>query len=240
MTTDDRRLSESVQMYLVAIARLRESKDPVPLSELANELSVSPVSVNEMCRKLQDHGLVIYQPYKGASLTVEGERRALYVLRRHRMWEVFLVERLGLGYAQAHDAACHLEHSTPDSVVDALEVHLDHPTVNPEGEPIPRPDGTIAERQLLPLSELSTGQRAHIVRAELDGSTQAFLRELGLRPGVWLSTLAMGEKGLLVEIEGSAQEISLSTELAASIQVEPESKCPESQRDTQPGSHQST
>jgi len=82
-------------MYLVTIARLREGDRPLPLSRLAKELSISPISANEMCRKMQDEELVVYRPYKGVSLTPEGEQRACYVLRRHRLWEVFLVRQLG-------------------------------------------------------------------------------------------------------------------------------------------------
>ena len=86
-------LSESMEMYLVTIARLRVDSQPVPLSQLAEMLSISPVSVNEMCRKLQDQGFAVYQPYKGVSLTPEGEQRTFYILRRHRLWEVFLVQK---------------------------------------------------------------------------------------------------------------------------------------------------
>jgi DtxR family Mn-dependent transcriptional regulator len=85
-------LSESMEMYLVTIARLRTDGEPVPLSLLADTLCISPVSVNEMCRKLQNQGLVLYRPYKGVSLTDEGEQRACYILRCHRLWEVFLAE----------------------------------------------------------------------------------------------------------------------------------------------------
>ena len=131
-------ISDSMQMYLVTIARLRTNGQPVPLSQLAETLSVSSVSVNEMCHKLQDDGLLVYRPYKGASLTKEGERRAFHILRRHRLWEVFLVDKLGFDYEQAHESACQLEHATPDQVADQLDVFLGYPTVNPQGEPIPR------------------------------------------------------------------------------------------------------
>ena len=219
-------LSESVQMYLVSIARLREGDEPVSLSELAQELSVSPVSANEMCHKLQDQSLVIYLPYKGARLTEEGERRALYVLRRHRLWEVFLVEHLGLAYSQAHEAACHLEHSTPDFVIDRLGSYLGHPAVNPAGDLIPSPDGIFPSQQLLPLSELTTGEQGHVVRCEMTGTARAFLRDRGLRPGVRITVGAVTDSGLLVEIEGA--EIALATSLAERVQVEPEMGKPES------------
>ena len=218
--TTPAQLSENVQMYLVTIARLREDNRPVPLSKLAQALSISPVSVNEMCRKLQDQELVIYRPYKGALLTPEGERRAYYILRRHRLWEVFLVEKLGFDYTKAHDAACQLEHSTPKLLADRLDAFLGYPSVNPEGEPIPRADGSLPARSLLPLAALSAGQRAHVIRCDVSEATRAFLDEWDLRPGATLAVVATTDDSLLVQV-GEAH-ISLARALAEAVQVEME------------------
>ena len=215
-------LSESVQMYLVDIARLRVDEQPVPLSQLAQALSVSPVSVNEMCRKLQDQGLVIYRPYKGASLTPEGERRAFYVLRRHRLWEVFLVEKLGFAYEQAHDAACHLEHSTADLVADRLDTHLGYPAVNPLGQPIPRPDGALPEQRLVLLTDIAAGQGGHVARCDVNDAARTFLDEQGIRPGAPFIVIAAGDTSLLVQV--GENRVSLGMALAEAIQVEPEEK----------------
>lgn len=215
-------LSESVQMYLVTIARLRVDSRPVPLSQLAQSLSISPVSINEMCRKLQDQGLLIYQPYKGASLTPEGEQQAYYILRRHRLWEVFLVEKLGFAYDQAHDAACQLEHTTPDLVADRLDIFLGHPAVNPEGEPIPGAEGKLPARSLYPLTALSAGQRGHVIRCDVSEAAQTFLDERGVRPGASVTVMATAEDSMLVQV-GKAH-ISLAQSMAESIQVEPEEK----------------
>lgn len=215
-------LSESVQMYLVSIARLRRGEGVVPLSELADELSVSPVSANEMCHKMQDQGLVIYQPYKGVLLTEEGKRRALYVLRRHRLWEVFLVSKLGLAYAEAHEAACQLEHDTPDEVVERLDAYLGQPDFNPMGDPIPGPDGALPLRHLAPLCELGPGQRGHVVRCDTTDLARAFLDDHGLRSGAWVTVIATTESGLLIDVEGT--EMALATHLAERIHVEPEAR----------------
>ena len=196
-------LSESMQMYLVTIARLRADGQPVPLSELADALSISPVSVNEMCRKLQDHGLVNYRPYKGATLTQDGEQRAFHILRCHRLWEVFLVDKLGFDYDQAHEIACQLEHSTPDLLADRLDAFLEYPPVNPQGEPIPRGDRAPTPRTLVPLAALSAGQRAHVVRCDVDDAARTFLDEQGIHPGVSLTVLAVAEDSILVLVEGT-------------------------------------
>jgi len=213
-------ISESMQMYLVTIIRLRTDGDPVPLSKLAEALSLSPVSVNEMCRKLQDQGLVLYQPYKGVSLTPEGEQRTCYILRRHRLWEVFLVQKLGMQHGEAHQVACQLEHFTPDPVSDRLDVFLDQPAANPEGLLIPRCGGAVPQRTLPPLARLSAGQQGRVVRCEVEDVAGAFLSEQGLCPGAALTVMATAEESLLVHIEGV--HISLVRTLAEAIQVEPE------------------
>jgi DtxR family Mn-dependent transcriptional regulator len=213
-------LSESIEMYLVTIARLRVDSQPVPLSQLAEMLSISPVSVNEMCRKLQDLGFAVYQPYKGVSLTPEGEQRAYYILRRHRLWEVFLVENLGFDYDEAHRAACQLEHSTPFLVADRLDAFLEYPSVNPKGEPIPRVDGVLPASVLFPLMALSVGQQCHVIRCDADQAGCAFLDEHGVRPGASLTVLAMADDSLLVQV--GEMQISLARTLAETITIEPE------------------
>jgi DtxR family Mn-dependent transcriptional regulator len=218
MSTNGPEISESMQMYLVTVARLREGNEPVPLSQLADALSVSAVSVNEMCRKLQDQGLLVYQPYKGAWLTAEGERRAHYILRRHRLWEVFLVKELGFGFEQAHEAACQLEHSTADVVADRLEAFLGNPRANPEGLAIPAANGALPRRELLPLSEMAAGECGHVVNVVARDAGKAFLIAHGVSSGAPLTVLAVGDQGMLLET-GSAR-VSLSTELAAAVTVE--------------------
>jgi DtxR family Mn-dependent transcriptional regulator len=211
-------VSESMEMYLVTITRLRVENQPVPLSQLAETLSISPVSVNEMCRKLQDQGFAVYQPYKGVSLTPEGQQRASYILRRHRLWEVFLVEKLGFSFKEAHNAACQLEHSTPNLVADRLEAFLEYPSVNPEGEPIPRADGVLPANPWILLTALPVGGSSHVIRCEANQAEQAFLHEHGIRPGAALTVLAMADDSLLVGV-GEAQ-LSMTRELAEAITVE--------------------
>jgi len=190
----------------------------MPLSQLAQELSISPISANEMCRKLQDQGLVDYVPYKGVSLTPEGERRAGYILRRHRLWEVFLVRQLGLNSAVAHEAACELEHTTSDLVADRLDAFLGHPTVNPEGLPIPSVDSGLPVQSLRPLSALHAGESGHVVRCEADESACSFLEAHGVRPGARFTVVARAEESMLIRV-GSA-DVSLGRELTDMIQVE--------------------
>lgn len=216
--SDSDRLSESVQMYLVTIARLQPDGQPPPLSRLADALSISMVSVNEMCHKLQDQGLVTYRPYKGVTLSQEGQRRAYHTLRRHRLWEVFLVDELGFDYDQAHAVSCALEHATPDLLAERLDVFLEHPTVNPRGEPIPGVDAVRLEQTLVDLAAVPAGQQGHVVRCDVGDSVRAFLEEQGIRPGQELTVLAVADDSVLVSVD--KMHVSLARGLAESVQLE--------------------
>jgi len=213
-------LSESIQMYLVSILRLGEGEEPVPLSRLAAALDVSPVSVNQMCRKLQDQRLVVYIPYKGASLTPDGQQLAANILRRHRVWEVFLVDHLQMTWQTAHQAACALEHATPDEVIERLDVFLGHPSVNPEGEPIPPSSGIFSSVPLHPLARMEVGQTGHFVQCTADEPSCAFLAGQGVRPGVPFQVVAAAPHSLLVEVEG--RRLTLTRALATALLVKPE------------------
>ena len=119
-------MSESEEMYLISIAQLNEAgvASPIPLSQLASALQVQTVSVNQMVRKLEDAGMVVYTPYQGVELTPPGKQAAASVLRKRRLWEVFLVESLHLATEEAEAAACRLEHLLSDKAVKRLSEYL--------------------------------------------------------------------------------------------------------------------
>jgi len=211
-------LSESVQMYLVAIERESPGDKPVPLSRLSKLLQVSTASVNEMCRKLQDEALLVYRPYKGATLTPNGRVRARKILRRHRLWEVFLVNHLQFAYQEAHEIACQLEHSTPNRLSDRLDEFLGQPSVNPNGEPIPSGDATMPERDLTTLDEMSAGQWGHVIKCDADQPTMTFLLEQGIGPGAQVSMLASAVSQVLVKTRTDA--VSLARPLAQLVHVD--------------------
>jgi DtxR family Mn-dependent transcriptional regulator len=117
----------SEEMYLITVAMAQETgwEGPLPLASLAESLSISPVSANLMVRRLAERGLLAYQPYQGALLTLAGRAVALRVLRGRRLWTRFLVEHLGSRQEEADALACNLEHLTPPRVADRLEAFLD-------------------------------------------------------------------------------------------------------------------
>jgi len=130
-------IRDSIQGYLDAIQHLQEeSSDEVSISTLAERLGISKPSVSEMIKKLAEMGLVHHVPYGKISLTEKGARTIHSLSRRHRLWESFLVNYLGLTQDQAYDAACELEHATSQLVEDRLANFLGHPELRPRGKSI--------------------------------------------------------------------------------------------------------
>lgn len=218
MAKKDDLLSESMEMYLVTIARLRkDGRHPVPLSQLAEALSVTPVSINEMCRKLQDSGYLVYRPYKGALLTETGEKFANHILRRHCLWEVFLVEKLHFGYQEASEAACALEHVIKDEVIDRLDEFLDFPTVDSRGLPIPTPDGKVRKQKTIPLSKMPVGRGGHVLQCNVSEEVKNFLEQYHIHTGMIVTVIAAGGNEVLVKANNA--QITLSNDITEKIIV---------------------
>ena len=211
-------MSESVEMYLLRIALLQDVDRPVPISALAEELAVSPVSANQMCRKLEERGMVHYEPYKGVTLTLHGEAVAMRVLRRRRLWEVFLAEKLGLAPDKAEEIACRFEHVTPDGLAERLAGFLGNPTLSPQHEPIPPSIGAAVRRPRLALSALAAGQQAQVCHISADEPVRDFLRSHGLAPGALVKVLATASDGGLL-IEAGQGTLTLTPEIVRLIEV---------------------
>ncbi|HEY83931.1 MAG TPA: metal-dependent transcriptional regulator [Chloroflexi bacterium] len=214
-------MSESVEMYLLRIALLQNEDQPVPIPALAHELAISPVSANEMGRKLTDKGLVRYEPYKGVTLTLEGEAQARQILHRRRLWEVFLVEKLGLEADEAEDMACRFEHVTPERLAGQLAAYLDYPSVSPQNEPIPYQSDISTPQSLRSprsLALLSVGEASQVVEVAADETTTAFLKRQGIETGSSVTVLAItGDGSLLLDVSG--QRLSLAQAIAGDVKV---------------------
>lgn len=213
--------SENIQMYLVEIRRHAGGEGPLPLPRLAEVLGISVPSVNEMVKKLAEQGFVDYVPYAGVRLTDRGEKLAGLLLRKHRLWEVFLVEELNFDPDQAHEMACQLEHATPDQLAERLNRYLENPQLSPLGEPIPagelpgkRPREDQAHKKL---SACTAGECAVIHEFQGEGSRRTYLEKLGLVPGVHLRVLADDPARLFIR-SGETQTI-LAREFADEIIV---------------------
>ncbi len=211
--------NESAEMYLKTVSELAGPDALAPISALADRLGVSAVSATEMVHRLQEHGLVAHQPYRGVALTENGQQLAAEVVRRHRLWECFLFERLGLPWDQVHDFACRLEHATVPAVTEALDVYLGRPATCPHGNPIPATTDATADRLL---GTLPVGSSAVVVRVypETDGLL-SYLAELDLLPGqrVTLREIAPFQGPLVLLTAAGIRHIG--REAAANIYVRP-------------------
>jgi DtxR family Mn-dependent transcriptional regulator len=214
-------MTESEEMYLVTIARLKETcgEGPIPLSTLATDLNVLPVSANQMIRKLEENGWVIYQPYKGVELSQSGQLLALQTLRRRRLWEVFLVERLAYSAAEAGVLACRLEHALPAEAAERLAKFLGNPISSPLGDLIPQGGSEPAEIQDVPLTQVKASQKGTITRIEADSSTRAFLMSQGLLTGTQVEILATSSSGEVLLCTASGKNLHLSETLAKTIRI---------------------
>ena len=215
-------ISESEQMYLITIARSIEDggPEPLPLSHIAQKLSLQPVSVNQMVRKLEGEGLVHYQPYKGVELTNKGQVIAFRILRNRWLWQLFLVDQLNVSLEEADAMACDLEHVTPDDIAQRLSTYLDDPAIGPGGQPIPRFDEEQIKLKWLPLNQLEVGMSAQIIEVIAGPAVARFLAGEGVRPGAEIALVAVGAQGTrLIEIEQGFLEIA--ADLAETIQLIP-------------------
>ena len=219
--------TESIDDYLKAILELAgDDGGRATSNALAARLGISAASVTGMLRKLaiRRPALIDYKKHHGARLTQEGRRRAMRVIRRHRLMELFLCEVLGFSWDEVHEEAERLEHVMSQKLEDRIAEKLGYPEFDPHGQSIPRADGTLTGVHTIRLNELEPGEKA-IISAVSDRDPQ-ILRDLadqGLMPGQSLMMVeqapAEGVITLRVGAKKRKRGLSLSQELAGSVLV---------------------
>ncbi len=215
---------QSAEMYLKSVLELGGATEPVPISALAERLGVSPISATERVHRLERQTLLEHLPYQGVQLTRQGKAGALRVLRRHRLWERFLHDHLGLPWDRVHDMACQLEHAVGDEVVDRLAVFLGDPEACPHGNPIPDRNGGYPRRAGTTLAMLQAGAGGRVLRVEPESSDLlARLEHLGLRPGVSLRLERHDPSRGAVFLRSDGRGLQLPWRAAMSLFVEVES-----------------
>ncbi|MEJ2484240.1 MAG: metal-dependent transcriptional regulator [Anaerolineales bacterium] len=212
--------SENAEMYLVSLALIEESgqETPIPIPRLAEVLDVQTVSANQMIRKLEEEGLVTYQPYKGVSFTDAGSQAAHSIIRNRRLWEVFFVDKLNFTPSQADELACRMEHITEPEVAARLTEFLGHPITSPAGKHIPSLGGLPSPIIGKPLNSLQPGNDAEILQINVDTVTSAFLNSEILKPGSQVTMLAVSSNGSVLVSIGE-HKLSLAPEIASQILV---------------------
>mgnify|MGYP005672459163 FL=1 len=154
--------SQSEEDYLKAIYHLEMDYDSISTNSVADYLDMKPSSVTDMLKKLADKKYINYQKYKGSSLTRKGNLIALSIIRKHRLWETFLVEKLGFGWDQVHLIAEQLEHIKSEELIENLDDFLGNPKYDPHGDPIPNKEGKIEKMNQKLLVELKIQQKGII------------------------------------------------------------------------------
>jgi len=212
--------SRAVEDYLKAVYKLERDGAPASTSDLAERLGRSAASVTNMVKSLAEQGLVCHVPYHGVHLSAEGRQAALRIIRRHRIIESYLIERLGYTWDGVHPEAERLEHAVSDELVDRMARALGDPATDPHGAPIPTREGAITSRELQLLADVIPGTSA-VVRqvADGDGDRLRTLSTIGLLLDTRIDVLTMNEDGICTIRIGSTEH-SLDAEFAAGIHVE--------------------
>ena len=198
--------------YLKAILSISLNEGgKVSTNAIANEIGTSAASVSDMLKKLQEKRLIKYEKYKGVELSGLGVSKAINILRKHRLWETFLVNKLGFNWSEVHDLAEQLEHIQSSELIDRLDIFLEHPKFDPHGEPIPTKDGEIPTTNTIPLNELQSKTKGKVMGVTLDGkSFLDYLTQLNIRIGTKIEILEKisFDQSLSIKIENTHQHIS--------------------------------
>ena len=194
-------LSFTEENYLKAIYRLSEGgQKAVSTNEIAESMSTKAASVTDMIKKLSNKNVVSYEKYYGARITKQGKSQALSVIRKHRLWETFLVEKLHFSWDEVHEVAEQLEHIQSPLLIEKLDEFLGYPTADPHGHPIPDKDGKVQDLRLIPLSDSVVGKKP-VVRSVKDGSPPflQYLSKIGIYIGAKITILDK------IEFDGSLE-----------------------------------
>ncbi len=181
------KVSSSKENYLKAIFHLQAEDGLVTTNDLAKELDTRAASITDMLKKLKTQKLLLYEKYKGFKLSPDGRKLALQIVRKHRLWECFLVDKLNFGWEEVHEMAEELEHITSKKLVDRLDEFLGFPKSDPHGDPIPDAAGKISPKKQVSLLELKLSVPATICNISDQSSEMLeLLKHKGLSLGTKL------------------------------------------------------
>ena len=217
-------LSQSEENYLKSIFNLLSENDVTQINTnlIAEDLSTKPSSVTEMIKKLSDKNLVSYKKYKGSHLTKSGQQIAVQVIRKHRLWETFLVEKLNFKWNEVHDIAEQLEHIKSTLLTNKLSSFLNHPKFDPHGDPIPDENGVFPKHDSIgKLTDLLCNQNSVVVKIGSDNTDLlSYLSKHNIGIHTQLKCLEKNEfdDSMTIEINGQ-QSINLSKKVVKNIYI---------------------
>jgi len=211
----------SKEDYLSVIYKNKDGEGAIKANLISANLAISGAAVTDMLKKLSKDGYVNYEKYKGISLTKNGEEYARNVVRRHRIWELFLHQILGLPWDKVHDEAHNLEHGASDELINRMEEMLDFPEFDPHGDPIPDKNGKMPKgKKGIPLSLVKPGSKVKVNRVhDFDSSFLQYISNIGieLNKEIRVVDVLAFDHSLLIGID--KKEINISSKLAANIFV---------------------
>jgi len=216
-------ISHTEENYLKAIFTICEKEGKsASTNAIAEEMQTSAASVTDMLKRLADKGLINYEKYKGVTLSLKGNKIATNLIRKHRLWEVFLVKSLHFSWDEVHDIAEQLEHIKSVELVQRLDHFLEEPKFDPHGDPIPDFEGKFAFRKQLPLANLEKGEIGTVVGV-VDHST-AFLQyldrmELALGTKVKLLEKFEYDESIKIVLDGKKEEV-LSNKVSRNLFIQ--------------------
>lgn len=221
-------LSQASQDYLKTIYKLTARHGRATTSQIAAALHVKPASVTGMLKKMAqvEPPLLEYEKHRGVTLTPQGEKAALKVVRHHRLLESFLHERLGYSWDEVHDEADRLEHVISEEMELRIDEALGFPRHDPHGQQIPTRDLKVLPSTAIPLSELRPGQRATVQRVrDENAGLLRYLDRVGLRPKTEIAVLGYEpvDQILQLQVSGQDEPVVIGPQIAAQIFVEPDS-----------------
>lgn len=212
----------SIENYLKTILNQRITMgNGATTSQMATDLSVSNAAVSDMAKKLSRQGLVNYEKYKGMELTSKGEKIALKIIRRHRLWELFLIKVLGLDLSEVHDEAEKLEHFSSDFLIDKIDQFLNFPDFDPHGHPIPKKNGALPKLpNLIKLSDAEIGSKYQFVSVnDKDSALINYLVKSGLLLGSKLEVIDKLDFDKSLTVKFNTTILSLSNKISDSVFV---------------------
>lgn len=214
-------ISQAIEDYVKTIYHLQQGGERVTTKAISQEMGFSSASVTGMVKKLADMDILHHTPYRETTLTSQGEKIALQMIRRHRLLESFLKNILGYPLDRVHDEAEKLEHVISEEFVERMDDVLGKPPTDPHGSPIPNADGKMVEQQLLLLPDLKAGQSAIVLRvSHRDSARLNYMEKIGILPGTEVRILERKpfDGPLLIQIGGRKKEM-IGHEIARQIWV---------------------
>ena len=213
---------QAIEDYLKTIYMLAQECSPVSTTRLSQAREVKPASATGMIRRLDKLNLVNYEKHRGVTLTADGQRIALEVIRHHRLLELYLIKALGFTWDEVHEEADILEHVISEKLEERIAAVLGYPEFDPHGAPIPAKDGTVATAPWRPLTSLQIGESARVSRIwdDSDGELLRYLAEMGLRLNVDVTIINLAPFSGPLTLAVAGEQRLLGFKAASAVLVE--------------------